>query len=474
MTMVEQNETQDTKKGSSSKKAVRGVSIRAIGAFVTVIAIALAFYAFSLAGYVADAKATADRDEARYVECNAAVDDLRAASDYLTTQARMFVVTGDRSSMDAYVQELTVTNRRGEAVDVLRSDFENDVESTTKLEQALEASNDLAERELAAMKLAVDYYQLGGIPNIVAQAELTDEQRALDREGKIAAARELVLGDEYTESKETILSNIEASSLALLAELNNNVKANDALMQSLLFQLRVAVALLLCVVLILVLVVLLYVLKPLDRYIKRIQKSEPLEAAGSYELHYLANAYNAMYEDNSQRIEQLRALAERDPLTGISNRSAYDNFLATHTRNIVLLLIDIDNFKEFNKVYGRDTGDEVMVKLGKALCTAFRSTDFPCRIGGDIFGVVMTGMSTGQRDAVEDKVALVNSLMADDSDDLPLVTLSVGAAFSAEGMDDSDIYRAAETALRYVQRNGRNGLAFYGEHYDEQYDEEAE
>ena len=143
--------------------------------------------------------------------------------------------------------------------------------------------------------------------------------------------------------------------------------------------------------------------------------------------------------------------------------AGYDNFLATHTRNIALLLIDIDNFKEFNRVYGRETGNAVMVKLARALSTAFRSTDFPCRIESDMFAVVMTNMDAGLRDAVSSKIGLVNSILADDSDDLPLITLSVGVAFSTEGMNDRDIYEAAESALEQAVEQGRNRIAFYGE-----------
>jgi diguanylate cyclase (GGDEF)-like protein len=170
-----------------------------------------------------------------------------------------------------------------------------------------------------------------------------------------------------------------------------------------------------------------------------------------------------MYEDNAKRIEQLRAFAERDPLTGISNRSGYDNFLATHTRNIVLLLMDIDNFGDYNAVYGHETGDAVLIRLAKALGEAFRSTDFPCRIESDTFAVIMTNVSMDVRDVIVSKVELVNTMLAEDSDELPLVTLSVGAAFSTEGMTDKEIYRAANDALMDAKKSESNSIVFYGE-----------
>ena len=448
---------------SAQRNEYGGISMRIIGAVAIAIAILLAFYAFALASHITDLKEAAEDNEQRYISCSQAINELKAASDYLTTQARMFVNTGRQASMESYVTEINVTNRRGHAVETLRKNFESGQEATKELESALAASDALAQRELTAMLLAAEYYGIEDVPELIAGANLDASMQGLSHNEKLQAAKDLVLGKDYDNQKEAVLASVKASSDALLDELNQELDENNTAMQNLLFQLRVVVAMLLCVVMILVLVLLMYVLKPLSRYVKRIQKNEPLEADGAYELRYLATAYNAMYEDNSKRIEQLRAFAERDPLTGISNRSGYDNFLATHTRNVALLLIDIDNFKEFNSVYGRDTGDAVLIKLAEALTIAFRSTDFPCRIYGDRFAVIMTNMSTDMRDAVMSKMEIVNQILADASDDLPLITLSVGAAFSAEGMNDKDIFRAADEALDRAHEKGRNSVCFYGE-----------
>ena len=446
------------------KETGGGISIRIIGAIAIVIAILLAFFTFTLASQIAENEDAVAASEKRYIECDDAIEQLREASDYLTTQARIFVTTGRAENMQNYLDELNVTDRRGHAVDTLRTSTQDDQGAVAELSKALEASDELAWRELAAMRLAASYYKIEDVPDEVASTEVDASSLALRGNAQLNAARELVLNRAYDEAKAGVWRQVDASSNALLEHLNATLEANKAQTRNLLFQLRTAVALLLCVVMVLVLVLFMYVLKPLGRYIKRVEKSEPLEPEGAYELCYLANAYNAMYEDNNKRIEQLRALAERDSLTGISNRSGYDSFLATHTRNIALILIDIDNFKEFNGVYGRDTGDAVMVKLAGALSKAFRSTDFPCRIESDKFAVVMTNMNADLHDAVVSKIELVNSIMADDSDDLPVVTLSVGAAFSAVGMDDSDIYRAANEALIQAQETGGSEVVFYGEY----------
>lgn len=451
------------KENETNTDATHGISIRVVGGIVTVIAVLLSFFAFTLASQVGSMQESLTNAEKQYVKCSEAINDLQKASDYLTTQARSFVVTGRREFLDAYMNELEVADRRGKAVEVLRASFSADDEAAKDLEQALAASDALAQTEFVAMKIAAEQHGVKDLPKKVQDANVNLYKREGDNRDAQEVATNLVLNETYDEAKKEIRAKVEESSTGLLTALENELDHSEATVQSLLFQLRISVALLLCAIMVLVLTLFMYVLKPLGQYVARIKKKEPLKADGAYELHYLANAYNVMYEDNAKRIEQLRAFAERDPLTGISNRSGYDNFLATHTRNIVLLLMDIDNFGDYNAVYGHETGDAVLIRLAKALGEAFRSTDFPCRIESDTFAVIMTNVSMDVRDVIVSKVELVNTMLAEDSDELPLVTLSVGAAFSTEGMTDKEIYRAANDALMDAKQSESNSIVFYGE-----------
>lgn len=451
------------KENETNTDATHGISIRVVGGIVTVIAVLLSFFAFTLASQVGSMQESLTNAEKQYVKCSEAINDLQKASDYLTTQARSFVVTGRREFLDAYMNELEVADRRGKAVEVLRASFSADDEAAKDLEQALAASDALAQTEFVAMKIAAEQHGVKDLPKKVQDANVNLYKREGDNRDAQEVATNLVLNETYDEAKKEIRAKVEESSTGLLTALENELDHSEATVQSLLFQLRISVALLLCAIMVLVLALFMYVLKPLGQYVARIKKKEPLKADGAYELHYLANAYNVMYEDNAKRIEQLRAFAERDPLTGISNRSGYDNFLATHTRNIVLLLMDIDNFGDYNAVYGHETGDAVLIRLAKALGEAFRSTDFPCRIESDTFAVIMTNVSMDVRDVIVSKVELVNTMLAEDSDELPLVTLSVGAAFSTEGMTDKEIYRAANDALMDAKKSESNSIVFYGE-----------
>ena len=386
----------------SKRQAGSGVSVRVVVGAVVLVAVALALRAFYLAERVDAAQAAAAEGERRNVACVEAIRDLQAASDFLTTQARTFVVTGRRESMDAYVNEVEVTRRRGRAVEVLRDAFAGSGEAYEALSQALAASDALAETELAAMRLAAGHYGVEELPDEVAGAEVPTPR---DGESDLNAATELVLGAEYDEAKRTVSEAVTTSSSALLAVLDAELAASKLRVGSLLTRLRVVVALLLCAVMVLVLALSMYVLRPLGGYVRRIRNGEPLVPEGARELHYLACAYNEVYEDNAHRIEQLRALAG-----------------------------------------------------------AFRTTDLPRRIEDDEFAVVMTNAGPDLRGVVVQKVERVATILAETSDDLPPVTLSVGAAFSAEGMDGGDIHRAASAALEDARESGAGGVIFYGEH----------
>ena len=230
----------------AKERTERGISIRVICGIATVIAIALSFYAFILASRVGDAQANVAASEKQHLECDEAIDDLLTASNFLTSQARLYVTTGRSDYMDAYVEELNKTNRRGRAVEVLRSNFSNADEHSAQalknLEDALASSNALSLIELAAMRIASSHYGVQNPPDAVKNASTSMVR--LNEGGKTAleTATDLVLGEDYEKHKQEIGNEVQESSTALLTYLNNNLEQNETLAQGHLFQLRVTVA----------------------------------------------------------------------------------------------------------------------------------------------------------------------------------------------------------------------------------------
>ncbi len=96
--------------------------------------------------------------------------------------------------------------------------------------------------------------------------------------------------------------------------------------------------------------------------------------------------------------QRQRAMAERDALTGLANRRAFDTALATaveqrdrHGRSAALLLLDFDDFKAVNDTHGHPVGDEVLRTVAAACEPEVRGVDCLARIGGDEFAVIAPG-----------------------------------------------------------------------------------
>lgn len=100
---------------------------------------------------------------------------------------------------------------------------------------------------------------------------------------------------------------------------------------------------------------------------------------------------------NALEYARVAWLAEHDPLTGIGNRRRFDAAMVRelaraerYGRNLSLLLIDLDDFKEVNTRLGLSGGDEILRRTAKTLASGARKgVDVPCRIGGDEFAMVL-------------------------------------------------------------------------------------
>jgi diguanylate cyclase (GGDEF)-like protein/PAS domain S-box-containing protein len=167
-------------------------------------------------------------------------------------------------------------------------------------------------------------------------------------------------------------------------------------------------------------------------------------------------------------LEQLRFLADHDPLSGVYNRRRFAQELrrelaaAGHaTRCSVVLLIDVDEFKAINDALGHAMGDAVIGCLGAALSRRLRTGDVVARLGGDEFAVLLRriNVETAMRMA-HDLQALVSARIAELLGDAhPPVTLSLGLA--AVGGPDAartvdDLLGRADRALYAAKRAGKN------------------
>ena len=396
----------------------------------------------------------------KYEESRAAADDLLEASEYLTTQARMCVVTGDPTYMDEYLNELLVTKRRDHAIATLRRNGAG-TNAELKLTNALAKSNELSKIELRAIHLAMLSRGVTDLPEQISTARLSSEDTQLTAEQQRIRAQDMMLGYEYNDIKSEIDSNVDDCTTSLVDDLKSQrsylVAAEGRLQTTLLAVLLTNMALLV----IASVANYLLVMRPMRSLAQNIQENEPLDVRGSVEIRRVAESYNLLYSENHRRTMLLKHQAETDPLTGLLNRGSFDRLLAHRGEDIALLMIDVDLFKQINDTYGHEVGDKILRQVAKTLSKSFRSTDYVCRVGGDEFAVILTEMPLEMRSVVANKLDAIIARLANPTDGLPAVTLSVGIAFSATLPLDTSVYNAADEALYETKRRGRNGYGFY-------------
>lgn len=171
-------------------------------------------------------------------------------------------------------------------------------------------------------------------------------------------------------------------------------------------------------------------------------------------------------------VDTLIEKAEKDSLTGIFNRQAFDIYVKNDLLGNekegctkTMLMIDIDYFKKVNDTFGHDFGDEVLKKVAHTLSGIFRSEDVVARLGGDEFCIYIAREIS--RKTIIERVKQVNrELQMAFEEALGKVTISasIGIAFSPQhGKTYKELYKSADTAQYLVKKNGKNGFCIFGE-----------
>ncbi len=162
------------------------------------------------------------------------------------------------------------------------------------------------------------------------------------------------------------------------------------------------------------------------------------------------------------RAQQSEALT--DALTNLANRRAFDEALAknmdsfNHQRKpFSLLIFDVDHFKQFNDTHGHQAGDEVLRSVGRTITQTVKTTDIPCRYGGEEFAVILpnTRVDSARIAAERVRKAIENMDVAFEDKALK-VTASIGVAEMREGENDIQIIRRSDECVYAAKEAGRN------------------
>ena len=180
----------------------------------------------------------------------------------------------------------------------------------------------------------------------------------------------------------------------------------------------------------------------------------------------MATRFDAELESMHRRLAEL---ALEDALTGLANRTVLtdhlDRALARQARSgatLVLMFVDVDDFKVVNDVYGHAVGDAVLVEIAARLESNVRPGDVAARLGGDEFLLLLENLTTS-RTEVERRAEHLRAVIANPisvQEEQLRVTASVGAALvTLPGHRSDEVLARADGAMYIAKRAGRDRVA---------------
>jgi diguanylate cyclase (GGDEF)-like protein/putative nucleotidyltransferase with HDIG domain len=166
--------------------------------------------------------------------------------------------------------------------------------------------------------------------------------------------------------------------------------------------------------------------------------------------------------ENAQLYARAEQRSRIDELTGLFNRRHFEERLkeeiARHSRYgdvFSIFLLDLDNFKTYNDIYGHPSGDNLMNQIGRIIKSSVRDADQAFRYGGDEFVVILPQTAMENARVVAER--LREQIAKEMEEKEVAVTCSIGlASYPSDGVISGELVTVADTALYYAKRTGGN------------------
>jgi len=150
-------------------------------------------------------------------------------------------------------------------------------------------------------------------------------------------------------------------------------------------------------------------------------------------------------------------LAVRDGLTGLFNRRYFNELITIEVNRLrrspallSLLMLDIDNFKNYNDTKGHPAGDDLLKQVAKILKSSVRSIDMVCRYGGEEFIIILPQTDKTAAKIIAERVRVQIELY------LP-TTVSIGiSTYPEDASEIEPLIKKADNALYQAKQSGKN------------------
>ena len=194
------------------------------------------------------------------------------------------------------------------------------------------------------------------------------------------------------------------------------------------------------------------------------------------EIGRLASAFNHMSSGIAAREARITELAYRDPLTGLPNRTLFNDRLEQAIKaarrsgeSFSVLMMDLDRFKDVNDILGHHVGDMLLQEVARRLVTVvMRDTDTVARLGGDEFAVLLPNSDSKGAEIIARKLLGILELPTLLEGQNVIASGSIGlAAFPQHGDEINTLLRHADLSM-YEAKHHSSGYAIFDPSYQEQ------
>ena len=185
-----------------------------------------------------------------------------------------------------------------------------------------------------------------------------------------------------------------------------------------------------------------------------------------FKLVCLTNRLNEVQSNLREANKALEQRANFDGMTGLLSRDSFfsqlDKMLVDEKAS-VLMIVDVDHFKNINDNFGHPIGDQALVLLGKIFRKTLRENDLVGRIGGEEFGIFLPETSTAEGQIIGEIVRheIENTIFEPYHNMRHVITVSIGMTDVAPRQQRAALMGNADTALFTAKRSGRNQVVLF-------------